>query len=225
MAEKSSEIHLLTRLYRFSLVRMYMIYLAILLIVLGLFFFIKAFQNKGVVRESQGREGREGRKEFRPTNSNTFGHLLNKENRDYSNFLQNDPNPSPPVVSTPRYNVQQNGEEKKEVLLKIRGVFYLDQDRVVCKLPRESESLAGVSYVGFQRIGIAQMVVQNDVFTIESSNATYAYPAKNLDQVIFRNVGVAFIPNLPSQAVGVFLSKEAPAIKKYIQANSNSVIE
>ena len=56
---------------------------------------------------------------------------------------------------------------------------------------------------------------------VESGNVKYYYTGETLDQIIFKENGIALVPRLRREPVGIFLSEEVKMLKNFIRTHSS----
>ena len=178
-----------------------MVYVAFLLIFIGLVLLWKAFQEKG---NSSGT----ALSEKVPVSSASMGIRLPKEK------LRSLPAPTPPSVSDSGNMLTGKSIHYEEQLCS--GILYMDHNQISRQLSLK-KVISSDSYNAIQRIATATLSVKNSIFILHSHNVRYIYPARELEQILFQVNGVAFIPKQAKQPVAIFLSKDVNILKRYIK--------
>ena len=179
-----------------------MLYIAILLILIGLFFLWKALQKPGPISSQSSPQ--------RPN-------------------LEPEPRTHVKTIDSPRqrfaFPPATERSTPAKVELRIEGALYLDQKQSSRKLYKGKQgseaNLTLKAYNGIHRIGKAILTTQDDIVLLHSGNVSYRYAAKELDQIIFQQKGIALLPNSSRQPAAIFLSAESARFKEHIKNYSS----
>ncbi len=119
-----------------------------------------------------------------------------------------------------RPSVDRSYPEEEQLI--VAGVLFIDQGRSIPFQLEKFRDVPGRFFSGLRRIGRASLVIQGSQFIIHCGNAVYTVSAAELEQVLFQDQGVAFVPILPDKPVNVFITEHSQKIKEYIQKRSLS---
>ena len=111
------------------------------------------------------------------------------------------------------------------VKFSINGALYIDEKQSISRAYAKNSGVQINNYKDIHRIGVAVLNVQGDIFMIHSDNTSYRYEAKHLDQIIFQESGVAFIPRKSRQAAAIFLTEteQVERIRLHIKNSSSNL--
>ncbi len=125
---------------------------------------------------------------------------LNETLRVYEKTEQRQPEPAPQLI--------------------VSGMLYLDHARrIPAQLDRRGEIPTRI-FSGLRRIGTGTLILEDTSFLIHCGNASYAFSAGDLDQILFQSSGVALVPIHPDRPIPLFLTREVERVKHYIKRNA-----
>ncbi len=113
----------------------------------------------------------------------------------------------PPVVSSPDS-------------IRLQGFFYLDVGHFSRTPQSQREGVSLSSYTGISRVGPGELQVHGSLFLIDSANVRYTYPAEELDQLLFEENGLALIPKNTRQPAAIFLSDGIMKVQSYVKSHA-----
>jgi hypothetical protein len=100
------------------------------------------------------------------------------------------------------------------------GVLFLDSGRRVYLHAGSIGVDSAKILSGLKRVGRCSLVYRDSRFGILSGNVTYSYAADELEQVVFLNRAVAFVPADRSSPVSIILTESTDAIREFIKKYS-----
>lgn len=125
---------------------------------------------------------------------------LNETLRVYEQSERRQPEPAPQLI--------------------VSGMLYLDHARrIPTQLDRRGEIPTRI-FSGLRRIGTGTLILEDTSFLIHCGNASYAFSAGDLDQILFQSSGVALVPIHPDRPIPVFLTREVERVKHCIKKNA-----
>lgn len=133
--------------------------------------------------------------------------------------------PSPIVVLEEKpESVKLNS--KVEIEFHLEGVLYQDQGK---KIPFDWKNLKEKQlpenlFADFKRIGPGLLCEEGKKFIFKVNNANYYYDSEDLDQIVFFDEALVFIPSNPEIDIPVFFTDGIEEFRQFLRERSEEKI-
>jgi len=126
------------------------------------------------------------------------------------------------LADTLKVQAREDARGTEEPPLMVDGVLYLSRGRHLPVLFLSEEN-SPRGFDDLKRVGRGTLIAEGGGFYIRCGNAGYSYSVAELEQIVFRDRGLALIPVLSNRPVPVFITENSDDLKDYIKKNAHII--